>query len=118
MQIKTSNDPPKVLIFSGEPVVNIRGNGKGGRNQHLALLMAKKLSGFKNICFLSLASDGSDGPTDAAGGFVDGKTWKKMIDIGSDPEMALLNFDSYSSWYRINPPNPEGMFILLSAIII
>ena len=95
-QRKTQQIKPKLLIFGGEPVVKVSGKGTGGRNQHLALLMAKRISEMENVFFLSVASDGSDGPTDAAGGIVDGYSWQEMKDLGIDPEKALVEFDSYN----------------------
>ncbi|MBR3350590.1 MAG: DUF4147 domain-containing protein, partial [Erysipelotrichaceae bacterium] len=64
---------PTALIYGGETVVRITGNGKGGRNQELALAAAPFISGL-DACLFSIGSDGTDGPTDAAGGYVDGST--------------------------------------------
>ncbi|HPR18027.1 MAG TPA: glycerate kinase [Candidatus Cloacimonadota bacterium] len=97
-KIRESNfSQPLVLIFGGEPTVQVHGKGKGGRNQHLALLMAQRISGMNNIVFLSLASDGTDGPTDAAGGVVDGSTYRKM----TDNNWHLAEFDSYNILQKI-----------------
>jgi len=95
-QRKIQQIKPKLLIFGGEPVVKVSGKGIGGRNQHLALLMAKRISRLENVLFMSVASDGSDGPTDAAGGIVDGYSWQEIINLGIDPEKAKMEFDSYN----------------------
>ena len=62
----------RAYIAGGETVVHLRGRGKGGRNQELALAAAQQIHGLANVAVLSLGSDGTDGPTDAAGGVVDG----------------------------------------------
>ncbi len=86
---------PVILISGGEPVINVSGNGKGGRNQHLALLMAKKIAGIKGVTFLSIASDGTDGPTDAAGGIVTGYSLPEIYKKQIDPEQEIKNCNSY-----------------------
>lgn len=88
-------DRPVALLFGGETTVEIKGNGRGGRNQELALRVAreaKNLSG--NWVFLSGGTDGRDGPTDAAGGIVTADTWKAIKRAGSDPAALLANNDS------------------------
>ena len=82
-------------IYAGETTVTLKGKGLGGRNQEMALAAAIRLRGKKDICFLSVGSDGTDGPTDAAGGFADGETCIKMENAGADPEQSLENNDSY-----------------------
>ena len=61
------------FIVGGETVVHLTGKGKGGRNQEIALSAAEGISGLQDVLVFSLGSDGTDGPTDAAGGIVDGK---------------------------------------------
>ena len=85
----------RAYIYAGETTVTLRGNGRGGRNQEMALAAAIALKGRENICFLSMGSDGTDGPTDAAGGTADGKTYAGMLASGVVPEQALANNDSY-----------------------
>jgi glycerate-2-kinase len=85
--------PGELWIAAGEPTVEVRGGGLGGRAQHLALLMARALAGRDDVSFVALGSDGSDGPTTAAGAAVDGSTWERAR--GLDPERALTNFDSH-----------------------
>ncbi len=82
-------------IYGGETVVTLKGRGKGGRNQEMALSAAIELSGQENIAFISVGSDGTDGPTDAAGGFCDGNTYEDMNKNGISPEEELRNNNSY-----------------------
>lgn len=92
-----NNNRPAAHIFYGECTLEVTGDGKGGRNQELALRMARHLSSFDSkILFLSAGTDGIDGPTDAAGAVVDETTWQKGEDKGADPAAALANNDSYS----------------------
>lgn len=84
-----------LFVFGGETVVTLKGNGKGGRNQEMALSAAIKLKNTKNICFISVGSDGTDGPTDAAGGFADGNTYNLMVASGISPEKELSDNNSY-----------------------
>ncbi len=83
-----------VFVFYGESTVQVRGEGKGGRNQELALRAAIKISG-QNITWLSAGTDGVDGPTDAAGAIVSGDTVGDAKKMGLDPEEFLKNNDSY-----------------------
>ena len=76
-------------------MVHLTGSGLGGRNQELALAAAEKISGLKEVAVFSVGSDGTDGPTDAAGGFVDGETKKKLADAGYRIEQVLEENDSY-----------------------
>ncbi len=94
---RISDEKPFALIMGGETVVNVKGSGKGGRNQEFALIASQKISGMENLVVLAIASDGTDGPTDAAGGLVDGTTWQRLQQAGVDPEMALQNNDSYNT---------------------
>jgi len=82
--------PGTALIAGGETVVKLTGTGKGGRNQELALSAALGITGIPGAAVFSVGSDGTDGPTDAAGGFVDGTTAQKV-----DVDKALKNNDSY-----------------------
>ena len=92
-----SDKTKRCLIWGGETTVSVKGNGKGGRSQELALAAAEKISGSQNIVILSAGSDGTDGPTDAAGGIVDGLTWEKIRTAGRDPLEMLENNDSYNA---------------------
>ena len=87
----------RAYLYAGETTVTLKGTGRGGRNQEMALTAAIELKGKENICFLSVGSDGTDGPTDAAGGIADGETYGKMTLAGVSPERALANNDSYAA---------------------
>ncbi len=84
------------LIAGGETTVKVTGSGLGGRNTEMALVVAKELAGVKGITFLSAGTDGTDGPTDAAGAVVDGETIAKARAAGLDPDSYLSNNDSYN----------------------
>ena len=86
---------PFALIAGGETVVRVTGNGMGGRNQELALAAAEVLAGREDVLLFSLGSDGTDGPTDAAGGIVDGNTAQRLKQKGIDIEQTFRNNDSY-----------------------
>lgn len=90
-------NPPCAIIVGGETVVRLTGSGKGGRNQELALSAAIGMEGLEDVVLFSLGSDGTDGPTDAAGGIVDGRTVEKMKALGISPEEYLNNNDSYNA---------------------
>ncbi|MCL1874629.1 MAG: glycerate kinase [Synergistaceae bacterium] len=89
--------PPCALIMGGETVVRVRGKGKGGRNQEMALATAIGIEGMSNTAFISVGSDGTDGPTDAAGGIVDGDTVSRLKESGINPQETLDNNDSYNA---------------------
>ena len=86
---------PCAIILGGETVVQVKGNGLGGRNQELALSAARGIEGLDNVVIASMATDGTDGPTDAAGGVVDGETIVRLREKNIDVEEALENNDSY-----------------------
>ena len=83
------------LIAGGETVVKLTGNGKGGRNQELALAAAEEIAGLDNVLVFSLGSDGSDGPTDAAGGIVDGGTKAALAARGLSVGEVLCENDAW-----------------------
>lgn len=83
------------LLAGGETVVKLKGTGLGGRNQELALSAAEILADIENAALISVGSDGTDGPTDAAGGYVDGDTLKDLEKAGVDYSAMLENNDSY-----------------------
>ncbi|ACN17121.1 TtuD [Desulforapulum autotrophicum HRM2] len=88
--------PPACLIIGGETTVQVKGSGKGGRNQELALAMALSLKAADNIYALCAGSDGSDGMTDAAGAIIDNTTVGQARSEKRDPWMYLNNNDSYN----------------------
>ena len=85
------------FIAGGETVVHLTGKGKGGRNQELALAAAAGIEGYENLAVFSVGSDGTDGPTDAAGGYADGDTAKDLREKGVDIFTVLQNNDAYSA---------------------
>jgi hydroxypyruvate reductase len=88
--------PPACLIMGGETTVTLGAtHGQGGRNQELALAAALALDGSRGITLVSLATDGSDGPTDSAGGLVDGASAARGRALGLDPEAHLRRHDAY-----------------------
>ncbi len=87
--------PPACLVFGGETTVTVRGSGRGGRNQELALAAALALEGIDGISVMALATDGSDGPTDSSGAIVDGATAGAIRAAGLDPAAALAANDAY-----------------------
>lgn len=87
---------PYALVFGGETTVTVTGNGTGGRNQELALAAAIHLAGLERCVIVTLATDGEDGPTDAAGAVVDGATLKRAHRLGLDPGAYLANNDAYT----------------------
>ena len=87
--------PPCAVILGGETVVHLRGNGKGGRNQELAAAAAKGIDGLDNVLVLSVGSDGTDGPTDAAGGMVTGEFASTCREMGIDLDAHLDDNNSY-----------------------
>ncbi|HEX8991147.1 MAG TPA: DUF4147 domain-containing protein [Anaerolineales bacterium] len=86
---------PFCLIAGGETTVTIQGDGKGGRNQELALAAVDVLSGVEDVALISLATDGDDGPTDAAGAVVTGDTARRASALGLNPRDSLKRNDSY-----------------------
>ncbi|RLI01046.1 glycerate kinase, partial [Candidatus Bathyarchaeota archaeon] len=101
--VSTGNpvSPPACIISGGETTVTIKGKGKGGRNQELCLAAAIAMRGLKNVVLLSAGTDGTDGPTDAAGAIVDGTTFNKAISLGIDPLIYLKENDSYHFFNKI-----------------
>lgn len=96
---KENQESKKSLAFiiGGETVVRITGKGKGGRNQEIALACSISLNNLKNTACFSIGSDGTDGPTDAAGGYVDNDTYKFLLEKGIDVVDVLKNNDSYNA---------------------
>ncbi|MBQ3168649.1 MAG: glycerate kinase, partial [Clostridia bacterium] len=94
--LKTHRDTDRNLAFiaGGETVVHLKGTGKGGRNQELALSAAEALDGYKNMAVFSVGSDGTDGPTDAAGGYADGDTRMAIEKAGFSVFDMLKNNDA------------------------
>jgi hydroxypyruvate reductase len=87
--------PPACLLSGGETTVTVKGNGKGGRNQEFALAAAICLRGLDGALVLSAGTDGTDGPTDAAGAIADGSTALRAERQGFSPAAQLAANDSY-----------------------
>lgn len=90
------------FIAGGETVVRLTGQGKGGRNQELALSAARDIQGLDQTLVFSLGSDGTDGPTDAAGGVVDGQTAQRLHELGMSIDQILLDNDSYPALQAVD----------------
>ena len=102
--LRTHAKEGKKLAFlaGGETVVHLTGHGLGGRNQELALSAAEGLRGLSNACVISVGSDGTDGPTDAAGGYVDGDTLDELKEKGISLHDALHSNDAYHALQAVD----------------
>ena len=89
------NDENIALIMGGETIVHVKGRGKGGRNQELVFSQIENLRGMDDVLIMSVGSDGTDGPTDAAGGYIDGSSYEKLIRQGLDPSEILDDNNCY-----------------------
>ena len=90
-----AGDGSCAYIAGGETVVQLKGKGRGGRNQEVALAAADGIAGLDNVAVFSVGSDGTDGPTDAAGGYVDGGTQAALARAGRSAAAALAENDAY-----------------------
>ena len=90
------------MLAGGETTVTVRGNGKGGRSQELALAAAIEIAGLPDVVVLSGGTDGSDGPTDAAGAIADGTTLARATEHGMDARTFLSNNDAYHFFQPLN----------------
>jgi hydroxypyruvate reductase len=94
--------PPACVISGGETTVTLRGTGTGGRNQEFALAAALDIAGLESVVVLSGGTDGTDGPTDAAGAVADGQTVTRARAHGLDPEAFLHRHDSYHFFHVLD----------------
>ncbi len=102
---------PFCMLAGGETTVHLHGNGRGGRNQEMALAGVKILDGLENVAMIALATDGEDGPTDAAGAVVTGETYQSGLAKGLDPDEYLARNDSWSYFKQVGSgltPGPTG----------
>ena len=90
------------FLAGGETVVQLTGGGLGGRNQELALAAAKVLDGREGTALFSVGSDGTDGPTDAAGGYVDSTTAERLRQQGISIDAVLADNDSYHALEKVD----------------
>ena len=93
---------PLAYIAGGETVVKLTGHGKGGRNQELALAAAEGIAGMGDAAVFSVGSDGTDGPTDAAGGYVDGDTRDALNALGLTVDGVLRENDAYNALRQVD----------------
>ena len=98
----TADGKKLAFIAGGETVVRLTGSGLGGRNQEIALAAAENLSGLSNAAVISVGSDGTDGPTDAAGGYADGGTQATLASAGWNIADALRQNDAYHALQSVN----------------
>ncbi len=96
----------RAFLAGGETVVHLTGHGLGGRNQELALAATPLLAGISNVAVFSVGSDGTDGPTDAAGGYVDGQTQAKLDSKGMSIREVLAENDAYHALQAV-----EGLIV-------
>ncbi len=113
-QVVETGEPlpkPACIILGGETTVTLRGKGLGGRNQEVALSTVTDLSGLAGTLVVTLATDGEDGPTDAAGAVVSGQTLERATGLGLDPAVFLDNNDAYHFFEPLGDllrPGPTG----------
>ncbi len=121
----SGNPPPKntpqCLLYGGETTVRVLGNGVGGRCQELALSFAIEIGGHENICLLAAGTDGRDGPTEAAGGIIDGRTVKTAQNQGLDPDAHLRDNNSHDFLRRLRSciyTGPSGTNVMDLVILL
>ena len=113
-QVKNTGNPvspPACIIVGGETTVTVQGNGRGGRNTELALAAVMNLADLPGMGLVTLATDGEDGPTDAAGAVVTGETFHRAAGLGLDPRDFLNRNDSYTFFAALDDllkPGPTG----------
>jgi glycerate-2-kinase len=103
-EIVMSGNPvqkPSGIVAGGETTVSVVGKGRGGRNQEIALSAAEKLNALDGAVVASLSTDGIDGPTDAAGAIVDGKTLMRATKADLSAEKFLTDNDSYNYFSKL-----------------
>ena len=102
---------PFCLLAGGEMTVNIRGTGKGGRNQEIVLSAVNELRDMKDVMFISIATDGEDGPTDAAGAVATQETQRRAESLGLDDQIYLSENNAYPFFDSLGDlikPGPSG----------
>jgi hydroxypyruvate reductase len=102
---------PACIVAGGETTVTIQGNGRGGRNTELALASVSELADFPDVMLVTLATDGEDGVTDAAGAVVTGNTWRQGLALDMNATEFLNRNDSYSYFDKLDDllkPGPTG----------
>jgi hydroxypyruvate reductase len=97
-EIVTTGRPiqrPACVIAGGELTVTVRGKGRGGRAQEFALAAAREVAGLPDVWIAGFGTDGTDGPTDAAGAIADGQTLARAARLHVDPADSLIRNDAY-----------------------
>jgi len=123
-EIMTSGKPilrPACIVAGGETTVNVVGRGKGGRNQEIALGAALKISDFNGVVVASISTDGADGPTDAAGAMIDGKTLIRAHELGLNPWKALAENNAYPFFAKLGDlvfTGPTGTNVCDVALVL
>ena len=105
--------PGRCLILGGETTVTVRGDGAGGRNQEVALAAAIALAGYEKRAFCSVATDGEDGPTPAAGALVTGRTVPIALSASLNPQAFLDRNDSFGFFQRLGEEHGEHCLLHL-----
>ena len=116
-----AEDGSLAYIAGGETVVQVKGKGRGGRNQELALAAAEGITGLSNVAVFSVGSDGTDGPTDAAGGYVDGMTTAALARAGKSAAEALAENDAYPALNSVGGliiTGPTGTNVNDAAVVL
>jgi len=106
---------PMCVLAGGETTVYVTGQGKGGRNQEFALMVAQEMQGESNWALLSVGTDGIDGPTDAAGAFVESRSLDRAREQGLDPVATLKENDTYPFFAALGDlfiPGPTGTNVM------
>ena len=112
---------PACLVAAGETTVTVRGSGRGGRNQEVALGAALGLAGTENILVASMGTDGIDGPTDAAGAIASGTTLARTSRLGLDADRALASNDAYPFFRALGDlivTGPTGTNVMDIALVM
>lgn len=124
ISILSDNDAiqkPAALIYNGECSINVKSDGKGGRNQQLALMVALSIEGQHPISMLSMDTDGIDGPTDAAGAIIDSFTTLDARKLKIEPEAFLMSNNSYEFHQKIGThlkTGPTGVNLMDLQVVL
>ena len=103
-ELSRSNNPvprPAAIVAGGEVTVTVKGQGRGGRSQELVLAAAIHLEGVAGVTIMAFATDGTDGPTNAAGALADGTTVERARALGLNPRQALADNDSNTFFQKL-----------------
>jgi glycerate-2-kinase len=123
-EVAASGNPvpkPAGIVAGGETTVTVVGEGRGGRNQEIALGASLKISGMDGVVIASISTDGVDGPTDAAGAIVDGRTMLRADKLKLNPRKFLAENDSYTFFSKLGDlvfTGPTGTNVCDVAVIV